>query len=372
MIEYYIFIFVLILILLLAEITSRKGFDRLSIRREVAAHEATEGENLKLSIIIENDKWLPISFLLLSEKLPEDLGILEEENLVDIGMQNFHTTRFHIRGHERVIRNYSIKTTKRGTYLLRDIKVALGDAFGLYTNDKEIQDYVELLVYPRLIDLQKLHFNTTSFLGDIIIKRWIYKDPLYIRGIREYNIEDRMKDIHWKSSLKMNKLMVKDYDYTAEIELIIIFNVECGDPYWSSIDGSAIERGAALCATLSKQSIKEGIPVGLWTNAQLVNYGDETIREIKSSLNSFNHIMELCARIDYTPRLSFNEYLMEKSRDFNKKTTYIIVSPFLNEESIEIITKLARNDFMLKLIDVSSKSKLPIINGIEKAIYNKK
>lgn len=371
MIGYYIFIFVLILILVLAELTSRKGFDRLSIRREVAVRSASEGESIKLSIIIENNKWLPISFLLLSEKIPGELGFLEEDNMVSSGELNYHTTRLNIRGYERVKRNYVIKTFKRGTYLLRDIKISLGDAFGLNTNDKEIQDYVELLVYPSLIDLQKLEFNTTSFLGDTIIKRWIYKDPLYIKGIREYNVEDRMKDIHWKSSLKMNKLMVKDYDYTAEMELILIFNVECGEPYWSTIDASAIERGAALCASLSSQSIKEGIPVGLWTNSQLVNFSDETIKDINPSLNSFNHIMELCARIDYMPRLSFNEYLLEKSRDFNKKTTYIIVSAFLNDESIALMVRLAKGGFNLKLIDVSSKSKLPFLNGIEKTIYNK-
>ena len=43
----------------------------------------------------------------------------------------------------------------------------------------------------------------------ITVYKMIHKDPLYIKGIREYNVEDRMKDIHWKSSLKMKKLMVK-------------------------------------------------------------------------------------------------------------------------------------------------------------------
>jgi uncharacterized protein (DUF58 family) len=370
MIGYYIFIFVLILILVLAEITGRKGFDRLSIRREMAVNSAGEGEDIKLSIIIENNKWLPISFLLISEKIPNELGFFEDESMISSGESNYHTTRLNIKGYEMVKRSYTITSTKRGTYLLRDVRVSLGDAFGIYTNDKEFQDFEELLVYPKLIDLQKLEFNTTSFLGDTIIKRWIYKDPLYIKGIKEYNVEDRMKDIHWKSSLKMNKLMVKDYDYTAEMELMIIFNVECGEPYWSSIDGTAIERGAALCASLSNQSIKEGISVGLWTNSQLVNYGDETIREVMPSLNSFSHIMEFCARIDYTPRLSFNEYLIEKSRNFNKNTTYVIVSAFLNDESIAVISRLVRSGFMLKLIDVSSKSNIPFINGIEKATYN--
>lgn len=371
MIGYYIFIFVLILILLLAEITARRGFEALTIKREASVSSAGEGESLKLSIIIENNKWLPVSFLLVTEKLPMELEVIEDENIASFGEVNYHSTRLHIRGHERVKRNYSIKASKRGTYLLRDIKAALGDAFGLNTNDKAIEDYVELLVYPKLINLKQLYFNTTSLQGDAIIKRWIYKDPLYIKGIREYNVEDRMKDIHWKSSLKMNKLMVKDYDYTAEMELMIIFNVECGDPYWSSIDEKSIERGISICASLSEQGIKEGIPVGLWTNAQILNYGEETIKEAAPSLNSIKHIMELCARIDYTPRLSFNDYLNEKSKNFNKNTTYVMVSAFLNEESTAIISRLARNGFIIKLIDTSTKSKLPYIKGVERVIYNK-
>jgi len=371
MTEYYIFIFILILILLLAEVTAKKGFQGLSIKRETVSYSAHEGESFKISIIIENNKWLPVSFILITEKLPMELEVFEEENLVNSGESNYHITKLNIRGHERVRRNYSIRASKRGTYLLREVKAAIGDAFGLNTNDRDFEDYVELLVYPRALDLKQLEFNTTSFQGDSIIKRWIYKDPLYIKGIREYNVEDRMKDIHWKSSLKMNRLMVKDYDYTAEMELMIIFNVECGEPYYSSIDAKAIERGIALAAALSKQSIKEGVPVGLWCNSQLISYGGEAAEEIVPALNSLKHIMELCARIDYTPRLSFNEYLMEKSKNFNKNTTYVIVADFLNEESIAIISRLARNGFIIKLIDISTKSKLTAIKGIEKAVYNK-
>lgn len=369
---YFIFIFILLLILIFAEITRRKGFDKLSIRREALISYAGEGEEFRLSIIVENNKRMPISFLYLSEKIPMELSILEEDGLVSSGELNCHTTKLNVRGYERVKRTYIIRASKRGTYLLRDINVALGDAFGLYTKDENMESYLELIVYPKLIELAELEFMTTSFQGDTIIKRWIYKDPLYVKGIREYSVEDRMKDIHWKSSLKMNKLMVKDYDYTAEIELIIILSVECGEPYWGTIDAGAIERAAAVAATLAKQSIKEGIPVGVWTNAQLVNFGDETFQETVPSLGNFKNIMELCARIDYTPKLKFSQYLLSKSRSFNRNTSYIVIASFLDEDSITLLSRLAKNGFMIKLIDVSSQSKLSSIGGIEKAIYNKK
>lgn len=371
MLGYYVFLFILLLILVLAEITRRKGFDKLSIWREATVNSVTEGEELKLSIVVENNKRLPISFLLLNEKIPGELGFLEDEATGDSGEMDYHSTKIHVGSFERVKRNYKLKASKRGTFVLRDVRVSIGDTFGLYTSDKDIEDFVELLVFPKLVDVKQLELNTTSLQGDTIIKRWIYKDPLYIKGIREYNTEDRMKDIHWQSSLKMNKLMVKDYDYTAEMETVIIFNVECGNPYWSSIDPLAIERGASLSVSLAAQCIKEGIPVGMWTNSQLISYGNEALKEVAPSIVALRSIMELAARIDYTPKASLGEFLIERSRGFSRNTTYIVVTAFLSEEDTAVLSKLAKNGFMLKLIDISSKSRLPLIKGIEKAIYNK-
>lgn len=369
MVAYFIFISVLIALLAFAEITRKKGFDKLSIRREVSRNMVNEGEEFKITVIIENNKWLPISFLLIKEKILRNLEFYGDDNFLQSAEFNYHTSRYNILWYERIKRSYTLKGLKRGTYLLKELQVSIGDIFGFYTSDLEMEDYVELLVYPKLLDLKKVDFNTTSLYGDYIIKRWIYRDPQYIKGIREYTIEDRMKDIHWKSSLKMNKLMVKDYDYTSEKELIIVLDVQCGNPYWSHIDPAAIERGISLGASLAKQSVKEGVPVGMWTNSQLMTYGSTLKREIQPSISSFKNILEMCARVDFTPRLSFYEFLLEQVKYFNKNSTYVIITSFLSDESIGLIKKLRKSGFLIKLIDISTKSLIPYIDGIEKLTY---
>jgi uncharacterized protein (DUF58 family) len=369
MIGYFAFITLLIFLLALAEYTRQRGFDKLTITRKSDKLAVNEGEEFKITINIENDKWLPISFLLLKEKVPGNIEFTLEESLRRYIEFNYHVTRYNINWFEKIRRSYSYKASKRGTYLLKEIEVSIGDIFGFFSRDVVIDDYLELLVYPKLLDLKKLEFNTTSLYGDNIIRRWIYKDPLYIKGIREYNIEDRMKDIHWKSSLKMNKLMVKDYDYTSEMELVIIVNVQCGDPYWQSIIPKDIERAISVGASFAKQALKEGIPVGLQTNSQLLSYGNSFSKGVAPSLNSLKSIMELCARIDYTPRLAFNEFLQQEGRYFNKNRTYLIITSHLNAEAVSLLSKLRRTGFLIKLLDVSSKHDLPTVHGIEKAVY---
>jgi hypothetical protein len=79
--------------------------------------------------------------------------------------------------------------------------------------------------------------------------------------------------------------------------------------------------------------------------------------------------MELCARMDYTPRLTFNEFLKQEGKYFNRSRTYLIITSYLNAESISILSKLRRTGFLIKLLDVSSKHNLPQVPGIEKAVY---
>jgi len=367
---YFIFIFVAATLLILGDITRRKGFDKLTIRREAENSAVIEGEEFKITTIIENNKLLPISFMVLEEKIPVNIPRIGEESYTsERGLYFFYLSKFSILWNERMKRTFVYKAEKRGTYLLKEVNVSIGDIFGFSSDSARINDFVEILVYPKIIDIRNFNFESTNIQGDSIVKRWIYKDPLYIRGIREYNVEDRMKDIHWKSSLKMDKLMVKDYDYTSEREIVIILNVQCGEPYWGTIIASLIENGIKLAVSLASQAIKEGIAVGIWTNAQLVSFSTKCNQEVKPSLNSLKGIMELCARVDYTPRIEFHEMLKEKITSFNTNSTYIIITPFLNEESEGILLKLKRSGVLLKLIDVSDKSKVPAIDGIEKIEY---
>jgi uncharacterized protein (DUF58 family) len=306
---------------------------------------------------------------LLKEIIPKGLKFKGDDIYSHSEEYNYHTSRYSVLWFQRIIRTYSYKARKRGTYLLKEIYVDIGDIFGFYTDDRLIEDYMELLVYPKFIDIKGLKLNNTSLYGDTVVKRWIYRDPLYIRGVREYNKEDRMSDIHWKSSLKMNRLMVKEYDYTSEMELVLILDVQCSDPYWRDIDIEAVEKGISVAATLARQSLKEGVPAGLWTNAKLLSYSTETKNEVKPSLNSLKNIMELCARIDYSPRYAFDEYLLQRGKNFRTNCTYVIIASYLNEKSLGVINNLKKAGYSIKLMDVSKDLSLPSIAGIEKFVF---
>ena len=238
--------------------------------------------------------------------------------------------------------------------------------FGFSSETKVVDDYKEILVYPLVRNIDSFNLISNSLQGDNIIKRWIYKDPIFIRTIREYNVEDRMKDIHWPSSLKADKLMVKEYDYSSDRELVILFNAQCGIPYFNEINQAAIEEGIELSVSLINASINMGIPAGLWTNAHILAYKKEFTNKIEPFLNSFSEILEFCGRISSPPKEDFTTFLSSNAMCFRKNTVYVVIACFLEEESISILIKLKNAGMCIKLVDTTFNSSLPEINGIEK------
>ena len=368
--EYLTFIFVALILIMVGDLTRKKGFDNLTVKRQVDKEAIVEGEEFKITTIIENNKLLPISYLKIKEEIPIELPRVSEDSIPSTSnMRLYYTSKYSVLWFERIKVTYINKGAKRGAYLIRSIRITIGDVFGLTSISKEIVDTIEILVYPRVVNIRQFNFESTNLQGDNIVKRWIYKDPLYIRGIREYNVEDRMKDIHWKSSLKMNKLMVKEYDYTSMREIVFIVDVQGGDPYWAFIIEENVENSIKISASLAEEAIKQGIATGMWTNAQVVGFDNDFDERIHPSLNSFQSIMDLSARMDYSPRKEFHHFLKNRVQEFNSSATYIIITCYLSSDSQNILAALKRAGVLIKIIDVSKNGTVPSIPGIEKVNY---
>ena len=367
---YLTFIFVAFILIMLGDLTRKKGFNKLTVRRQVDKEAIVEGEEFKITTIIENNKLLPISYLSVEEEIPIELPRVSDNSISSTSNMRLHyTSKYSVLWYERIRKTYINKGVKRGAYFIRNIHISIGDVFGFSSINKEIEDPIEILVYPKIMNFRQFNFESTNLQGDSIVKRWIYKDPLYIRGIREYNVEDRMKDIHWKSSLKMNKLMVKDYDYTSEREVVFIVDVQGGDPYWAFIVEENVDNSIKIAASLAGEAIKQGIATGMWTNAQAVGFDNDFDERIYPSLNSFQSIMELSARMYYSPRKEFHDFLNNRVQEFNNSSTYIIITCYLNSQSQNVLAKLKRAGVLIKIIDVSKNGTVPNIPGIERTSY---
>lgn len=366
----YLVFFILIgIVIVVGSILRERGFKNLYIKREVNKTKIKIGEKFTIKTTIKNEKKLPIPFLYLEEICPNDIVFSGEMNTYESGYKSV-CTAFSIKGNEILKAYCDFKFNKRGVYFFKNTKVSIGDFFGTESDMREFDDLEEIVVYPKPLSFNDVTFNNNSIQGEYIVKRWIFKDPLFIKGIKEYVRGDRMKDIHWNSSAKMGNLMVKDYDFTAEKEVMFILSTECGTPYWNYIDNKSVDKSIDVTATLSKYIIEKGIAVGAITNSYILGMSGMEKNEVKPCNKSLDGLYELLSRMDYLPKQALSELLYDIKKGHKKDGIYILVCSYLNGESIGALNSLVKAGLSIKIIDTSRDGNIPVIKGIEKIVYD--
>lgn len=98
-----------------------------------------------------------------------------------------------------------------------------------------------------------------------------------VSNIREYVPGDRIKDIHWKASARMDELMVKERVRLSENQLVMLVDL--------SGENDTVEKVISYSYNVAKSSLTDGIPVTLmwWQDSAstLQQYEIMNINDIK-------------------------------------------------------------------------------------------
>ncbi|SHE70299.1 DUF58 domain-containing protein [Clostridium fallax] len=354
----------LVLCLIIGEKYSEKAFNSLIIKRVVNKNKIFPGENIEITMTLENNKIIPIPFLLIEEQMPKGIYKVDDIDTIKRGEFNYYSSYLNILGKERIKRKYKISCDYRGVYYIQNINISFGDIFGLTTQQKEKENFLEIVVYPKLNSIKKFNMASNSLMGENLIKRWIFEDQLYIKGIREYNLNDRLKDIHWNSSLRMNKLMVKNYDFTSNKSVVFIINTQTQKDYLIGNKKENIDKEIEFVASISEMLVKEGIPVGVWTNSDIISYYNSVKSECQLTTN-LNFILEFCGRIANNPNVTIDRYINKMKKTMSRETVYIFVTSYIDSVTASTMINLNKKGIVIKLIDLSQNGELTL-QGIEK------
>lgn len=179
-----------------------------------------------------------------------------------------------------------VRLLRRGLYRLGPVALTAGDVFGLFTVRRVTPVERRLLVYPLVVDLpalaeppfgppggEALHWRAGSITPNAV-------------GVREYTPGDPWKRIHWPSTARRGRLMVKEFavDPRAEVWLVVDARaeVQAALPYtpsplglaaWSWKDEGTslpllpdtLEYAASIAASVGRYFLRRERAVGLWT-----------------------------------------------------------------------------------------------------------
>ena len=227
-----------------------------------------------------------------------------------------------------------------------------------------LNDKSEIVVYPRIVDIQTIKFSRREFYG--IPESWSpIKDPIYIFGTHDYQQKRPARDIHWKASARLNRLQEKIYEPTEQSKLLILLDVEQLD---SENKMEIFERLLEIIASMALQIDSINIPLGLITNGHILGNKSKIIPISRSSMQ-ISLILETLARVNTKKDNSLlnilsNGYKIPWGTDilyfgYNHGKQTISIKSFMNNKNLPVQFILAK-----KTINIYHHTKHTILEHI--------
>lgn len=315
-----------------------------------------EGESVEMIEVITNEKLLPLPWLRLESSIAKGLVFGAQSNLdIHTGeiYQN-HISLFYLRPYRQITRRHQITCSRRGLYRLDSVTMTTGDPLGMGANVKQFPLDLELLVYPKVIELEELPLPNHSWIGQLAVRRWIVEDPFLTSGTTEYRPGDRLSSINWKATARTGTMQVHKRDFTADHRLMICLNIEDSDSMWRTVtDPERIELGISYAASIAAYTLKYRIETGFLSNAQLVGSPKIPIRmEPQFDFDQFEHLLDIMARTVLDRSVSMIRLLEQEIEAGTTDTDYLIITCHRGVKLRENAQRLHKNGNGIEWLDI--------------------
>lgn len=258
----------------------------------------------------------------------------------------------------RESRSYMSRTrlTERGVFSLGPTVLASGDLFGLFPTSLTFDAKETLLVYPMLFPVS--HFPSPAGLlpGGEALRRRTAQITSNASGVREYAPGDPLNRIHWLSTARRNRLMVKEFELDPLAEVWIFVDgfkvahaslprpVEDIDPrdMWRKraplkLPPSTIEYAVSIAGSLARYYLQLGRAVGLVSAGSALNIlpSDRGGRQL-------GKILETLAMLQADGPLPLPGQVEAQARHLPRGSTVVLITPSTSDSTVKAADLLMR------------------------------
>ena len=251
-----------------ARLWERYCFRKVSYERKVGRRRAFIGDSIDYSVSLTNDKPLPLIWVEAQDSFPEGL---ELPGAVIRGA-NLETNRHHsitasLLPYQRATWNFKMRCARRGYHRIGPVRMRSGDIFGFSATETRLNAVNDVLVYPRVIDLQNLATSPQHPFGSSRGGLPLFHDTSRARGTRDYQPEDPLKHIDWKATARARGLQTRIFDPSVSMNIIVALNGSTSDYVWLGTNRRLFERAVTAAASAVALADRRGYSYGLISNA---------------------------------------------------------------------------------------------------------
>ena len=247
----------------------------------------------------------------------------------------------------------------RGLFRLGPTRLISGDIFGLFRATREFLSSTDLLVVPFMVDLAAFPAPHGILPGGKAVRRKTVNVTPYAAGVREYIPGDSLNRIHWPTTVRRDRLMVKEFDEDPQAEVWIFIDAQDtvqvvlpeeipavkGEFAWLlmrkaeiKLPSSTIEYSVSIAASIANYFINSGQEVGLASVGQVF-----TILTAEKGERQMGKILETLALLQPGGDLPFLGLITAQENHLPKGSTVVMITP-----STDHGVALAANELALR------------------------
>jgi uncharacterized protein (DUF58 family) len=354
-------IYFLIILVIISFLITKNSTVKLSITRSTRENRQQVGQYFTEKYEISNQKILPILWISLVDKS----GLSSENDKRLIAWIPGNSTK--------VLVNQSI-LDKRGVFTLGPTRVVSGDPFGIFTQTITYQSNVKLIVIPSYEKLHSFPEPLSSLTGGAAHKSRDTEVSPYAVSIREFYPGDPLRRIDWKSTARLDKLMVKEFEEDPQAIVWVLMDgneevhyrlknkktnesdtnrkvlFEKFERREFNLPDDTFEYEISFAASICDYYIDNGRSIGFGANCQ------NTIAIApERGTRQLDKVLEILSSLSVAPLVKFPEFLISQSSLIQKGSSVVLITSNTGNELIQAIEMLNRRNIAVILVSVNPK-----------------
>ncbi len=249
--------------------------------------------------------------------------------------------------------------TRRGRFRLGPVTIAGGDPLGLFEFRRRLPESNLIVVYPATVPVRGFPHPVGHLPGGDALRRRTHHVTTNAAGVRDYVPGDGFNRIHWPSTARQRRLIVKEFELDPRAEVWLFLDVERGvhvrlrlheaerlrqerRTWWErlehlELEPSTEEYAVTAAASVARHFIRGRRAVGL------VAYGQR--REVIPAgrgERQLGKILDTLAALRATGDVPFAQVLSAEGRRLPRGALVVAISPSIRAEWVEAALSLGR------------------------------
>jgi uncharacterized protein (DUF58 family) len=304
----------LLVVLIITYVNSVLLFQGLRVRRKHYPR-TFEQQELFITLEFDTDSAIPHYLIEIADRVPPS----QHYKVHSVVPSRFDRTNIYQMEYKaRCVR-------KRGLYVLGPIELQCADPAGVFPRTLRVDTFTELLVYPQALDLKNfpvLGHGTLANVGTETTRNPGHSEEFV--GLRDYQRGDSPRRIHWPSSARHNRLLVKEFQEDVVTEVTIFL-----DLYRLSLTGfgdvTSVEYLIKTAASVAKAAIEKSHRVQVFALGKQISH-----IPLGSGMQHLISILDRMTFYKAEGEGSFEEIFGQKVRHLRRGSTVILIMSATN------------------------------------------